>query len=133
MGSSPTGKSGKLEWDGGCPFVWNSDLLTGAASASRTSVVFVAPFDFKLRIAAFNITDSLAASTALPTLKRNGTAIATLTANGLATGLHDMLSGTLASGFATSDYLIRRGDELVFNIPNVASFAGQGVIAGNPL
>lgn len=133
MGKTPTGKTGALEYNGAAPVVWTFGALTGVASATGLTPNFVAPFDFKLKEVLFQITDSLAATTANAALQVNGVTKLNISCNGLATGFVDVKAGTAATGFAESDYLIRRGDKLRFRIPAVASFGGQGVIVGNPL
>jgi len=133
MTASPTHKTGKGQYDGGAPVVHNFPLQTGVASATGLSTEFIAPFDFKLKEVLFLIRDTLAATTANAALQVNGTTKLNISCNALATGLVDVKSGTAATGFAESDYLIRRGDRLRFRIPAVASFGGQGVIVGNPL
>lgn len=132
MSKAATGKSGSLEYDGGGFFVENFNLLTGAASASRISDEFIAPFDFKLKEALFNISDALAATGAIPKLLVNGLVVASQSANALATGLLDVRAGATTT-FRAAEYLITRGSRVKFSIPNLASFGGQGIIVGNPL
>ena len=132
MGVSPTGKTGKQEYDGGGFFVHNFNVLTGAASASRISEEFIAPFDFKLKEILFNISDTLAATGAIPKLLVDGTPVATQSANSLATGLLDVRAGATTT-LRAADYLVRRGARVKFSIPNLASFGGQGIIVGNPI
>lgn len=132
MGASPTGKTGAQEYDGGGFVTHNFNLLTGAASASRISEEFIAPFDFKIKEALFNISDTLAATGAIPKLLVNGSVVASQSANGLATGLLDVRAGATTT-WRAADFLVRRGDRIKFSIPNLASFGGQGVIVGNPL
>lgn len=132
MGKTPTGKTGDLEYNGAAPVVFPFSLQAGATTASAASNEFIAPFDFKLKEALWNLSDALAATTAIVSLRRNGTVIASLTTNGLATGLVDVKAGSTTT-FAGTDYLIRRGDRIKYTIPAVASFGGQGVIVGNPL
>lgn len=133
MSAAPTGKTGKLEYDGGGFVVHMFDALVGAASASRiTADVFIAPFAMKLKEALFNINDTLAATGAIPKLLVNGSVVASLSANGLATGLIDLRAGATTT-WRAADYAIDRGAKVTMSIPNLASFGGQGVIVGNPL
>lgn len=132
MGKTPTGKTGSLEYDGAAPVVFPFSLQAGATTASAASNEFIAPYDFKIKDLLWNLSDALAATTAIVSFRRNGTVIASKQTNGLATGLVDVKSGSTTT-FAGTDYLIRRGDRLKFTIPAVASFGGQGVMVGNPL
>lgn len=134
MGKSPTGKTGAQEYSGGGFFQHQFDALTGVASATGLSDVFVAPFNFNIKELLFNITDGLSATTAVVTVKRNGTAIASLSCNALATGLVDVANGFTTTFLGTNpNKEIYRGDEIQFSIPAVASFGGRGVLVGNPL
>lgn len=132
MVASPTGKTGQMEFDGKAPVVHNFPVQAGATTASAVTAEFIAPFSFKLKLLLWNMSDVLAASTAIVSFRRNGTVIASKLTNGLATGLVDVLSGSTTT-FSGTDYLINRGDRLKFSIPAVASFGGQGVMVGNPL
>lgn len=132
MVKSATHRTADGQYNGGAPVVQSLSLQTGATTASAASSEFIAPFPFKLKQAEWNISDTLSATTAIVSLRRNGTVIASKSCNALASGLVDVLSGSTTT-FAGTDYLINKGDRLKFTIPNVASFGGQGTIVGNPL
>ena len=130
MGKSPTGKTGNLEYDGGGFFVVNTPNMAGAASASRVSDKQIAPFDYKVKEALFHISDTLAATTAVASLRVGGVVVASVSCNGLATGLVDIKAGATTT-WRAADFLVRRGQAVTFSIPNVASFGGQGILVGN--
>lgn len=132
MVASPTHRTSKGQYDGGAPVVWNFDVLNGVTTASSISKEFIAPFSFKLKEILFNIHDTLSSTTFIPKLLRNGSVIASVSGNGVATGFLDLKPGSTTT-FVAADYLINRGDRLKFSIPNLASCGGQGVIVGNPL
>ena len=132
MGKAATGKTGSLEYDGAAPIDWQTADLVGTTGASRLSAQHFAPFDYKIKEALFAITDTLAATTAVASLRINGTVVASISCNGLPTGLVDVKAGATTT-WRASDFLVKRGDKVRFSIPNVASFGGQGIIQGNPI
>lgn len=132
MGKAATGKTGDLEYNGGGFHVHTFNALAGATTASAISTEFLVPFDCKVKEVLFNISDTLAATGAIPKLLVNGSVVASLTANGLATGLLDVRAGATTT-WRAADYLVRRGDRVKMSIPNLASFGGQGTIVVNPL
>lgn len=131
-GKAPDHKTGTGAFDGGGFFVHAFSALTGVTTASAVSDVLPMPFDAKLKSMQFNLTDGLSATGAIASLRKNGTAIATLSLNGLATGLHDMLPGATTT-FVADNYQLRAGDEITVTLSNLASQAGRGIGVFNPI